>query len=77
MFIEYILGPLCALLLGAGYTKTLERKNQVQIEVLAARVKILENEVELYQQEMPKKILALQLPLAKALKEINQQIGLQ
>lgn len=77
MFIEYILGPLCALLLGAGYTKTLEKKSQVQIEVLAARVKILENEVELYQQEMPKKILALQLPLAKALKEINQQIGLQ
>lgn len=77
MFIEYIIGPICAFALGATFTKRLHSNSTVRIEQLEANVQLLKNELDIYNEEVPKKILALQLPVAKALKEINTQIGIQ
>lgn len=77
MFIEYIIGPICALALGATFSKRLHSSNTVKIEMLEAKVQILKNELDIYNEEVPKKMVALQMPIAKALQEINTQIGLQ
>lgn len=77
MFFEYIIGPVCAFALSAVFTKKLHSQNTVRVEQLEAKVQLLQNELDIYNEEVPKKILALQLPVAKALKEINTQIGLQ
>jgi len=77
MFFEYIIGPVCAFALGATFTKRLHDSSTVKIEMLSAQVQLLKNELEIYNEEVPKKIIALQTPVVRALKEINTQIGLQ
>jgi len=69
---EYVVGPVIALLLGMKFT---DWKTKTQ----AAAIADLDKRVELVQQteaELPKKVMATVMPLAKAVQKINQEIGL-
>jgi len=69
---EYVVGPVIALLLGMKFT---DWKTKAQ----AAAIADLDKRVELVQQteaELPKKVMATVMPLAKAVQKINQEIGL-
>ena len=69
---EYVVGPVIALLLGMKFT---DWKIKTQATALAD----LDKRVELVQQteaELPKKVMATVMPLAKAVQKINQEIGL-
>ena len=69
---EYVVGPVIALLLGMKFT---DWKAKTQ----AAAIADLDKRVELVQQteaELPKKVMATVMPLAKAVQKINQEIGL-
>jgi len=69
MALEYIVGPVLALLLGMKFTdfKTKEKD---------AKISELENKIELIETETPKKMMATLVPVAKAVQKLNQQVGL-
>jgi len=69
MALEYIVGPVLALLLGMKFTdyKTKEKD---------AKISELESKVELMETETPKKMMATLMPVAKAVQKLNQQVGL-
>lgn len=69
MAFEYIVGPVLALLLGMKFT---DYKSKDQEKKIAE----LKEQIELVEKETPKKLMATLLPVAKAVNNINQQLGL-
>ena len=69
MALEYIVGPVLALLLGMKFTDIKSKEKDTQITELQTKIELLENEV-------PKKMLATLVPVAKAVQKLNQQVGL-
>ena len=69
MALEYIVGPVLALLLGMKFTdyKTKEKD---------AKITELEEKITLIEVETPKKLLATLVPVAKAVQKLNQEVGL-
>ena len=69
MALEYIVGPVLALLLGMKFTDMKAKEKDTQITELQNKIELLENEV-------PKKMMATLVPVAKAVQKLNQQVGL-
>ena len=69
MALEYIIGPVLALLLGMKFT---DYKSKEKDE----KIKALEEKVALVETETPKKLIATLMPVAKAVQKLNQQVGL-
>ena len=69
MYLEFIVGPVLSLLvaLKVGDMNHKEREK----EIVALR-----EQVELMEAELPKKVMATMLPVAKAVQKLNQQVGL-
>jgi len=67
--LEYVIGPVVALLLGMKFTDFKDKSKNVQIKALEAKIELLEDEV-------PKKMMATLVPVAKAVQKLNQQVGL-
>ena len=70
MYLEYIVGPVIALLLGMKFT---DYKTKEQV----ARIESVELQVKQNTDNLPKQVLAMQVPVAKAIKALNEQVGLQ
>ena len=70
---EYAIGPILALLLGMKFTdyrvKKVQKDNAALVEQL--------EEVKKAEQEVPKKLMATLLPVAKAVQKLNQEVGIQ
>ena len=73
---EYVIGPMLALLLGMKFTDYKMKESAAVIKDLQDKIVLVENQVNSQEQELPKKVIATMVPLAKAVKEINQTIGL-
>ena len=69
MALEYIVGPVLALLLGMKFTDLKAKEKD-------AKISELENKIELIETETPKKMMATLVPVAKAVQKLNQQVGL-
>ena len=69
MAIDYIVGPILALLLGMKFTTFKNKENEKAVASLEAKIEVLE-------EELPKKVMATMLPVAKAVQKLNQQVGL-
>ena len=69
MALEYIVGPVLALLLGMKFTDLKNKEKDVKISEL-------ESKIELIETETPKKMMATLVPVAKAVQKLNQQVGL-
>ena len=69
MALEYIVGPVRALLLGAKFTDIQSKKATKKIEELESKITLLETET-------PKKLMATLMPVAKAVQKLNQEVGL-
>ncbi len=70
---EYVVGPVLALMLGIKFT-------QIKINKQAEAIAELEERMELVQsaeEEMPKKVMATVMPIAKAVQKLNQEVGIQ
>ena len=69
MYLEFVVGPVLSLLIALkfGDMKDKERKQEI--------VKLRE-QVELLEAELPKKVMATMVPVAKAVQKLNQQVGL-
>ena len=73
---EYIVGPVIALLVALKFTDMKsegcnKKQNEIEEKVELVKLTVTNTEVEL-----PKKVMATMLPVAKAVQKLNQQVGL-
>jgi len=76
MAIEYIVGPILALLLSMKFTTFKNKEQEKVVASLQAKVEVLEKSSQQLEEELPKKVMATMLPVAKAVQKLNQQVGL-
>ena len=76
MALEYIVGPVVALLLGMKFSVYKAEKQEKTIAELKEQVVLLEKSTAALETELPKKVMATMLPVAKAVQQLNQQVGL-
>ncbi len=69
MALEYIIGPVLALLLGMKFTDYKSKEKDTKITELETKLSLIETET-------PKKMMATLIPVAKAVQKLNQQVGL-
>jgi len=69
MALEYIIGPVLALVLGMKFTDYRTKKKDAKIAELESKVALIETET-------PKKLMATLMPVAKAVQKLNQEVGL-
>ena len=73
---EYVIGPVLAVLVTLKFTDLNIKKQTKVINSLEEKVLVLEENAKLAESEVPKKMMATLLPVAKAVNKINQQLGL-
>ena len=69
MALEYIVGPVLALLLGMKFTDLKSKEKDAKITELQEKITLIETET-------PKKMMATLMPVAKAVQKLNQEVGL-
>jgi len=69
MYIEFIVGPVISLLIALKFVDIKDKKRVEEIKTLEAHIEVIEN-------ELPKKVMATMLPVAKAVQKLNAQVGL-
>ena len=76
MALEYVVGPILALLVGMKFSVYKNKENEKVIAELKEKVVLLEKSTSTLEDELPKKVMATMLPVAKAVQKLNQQVGL-
>ena len=76
MALEYVVGPLLALLVGMKFSVYKNKEAEKTIAELKEQVVLLEKSTSTLENELPKKVMATMLPVAKAVQKLNQQVGL-
>ena len=76
MALEYVIGPVLALLVGMKFSVYKNNEAQKTIDELKEKVLLLEKSTATLEDELPKKVMATMLPVAKAVQKLNQEIGL-
>ena len=76
MALEYVVGPLLALLVGMKFSVYKNKQTEKTIAELKEQVVLLEKSTATLENELPKKVMATMLPVAKAVQQLNQQVGL-
>ena len=74
---EFVVGPVLALLLAMKFNVYKTKKTEARIQVLENKVELLESRAQAVETEMPKKILATISPVARAVRTLNEQVGIQ
>jgi len=72
MALEYIVGPVVALLLGMKFTDYKVKEKAEQLQELKTRIEKIEER----ESELPKRIMATVMPVAQAVNKLNAQVGL-
>ena len=76
MYLEFVVGPVLALLVGMKFSVYKNKENEKVIAELKEKVVLLEKSTATLEDELPKKVMATMLPVAKAVQKLNQQVGL-
>ena len=76
MYLEFVVGPVLALLVGMKFSVYKNKESEKQIAELKEKVVLLEKSASTLEAELPKKVMATMLPVAKAVQKLNQQVGL-
>jgi prefoldin subunit 5 len=76
MALEYVVGPVLALLVGMKFSVYKSKEAEKTIAELKEKVVLLEKSTTSLEAELPKKMMATMLPVAKAVQKLNQQVGL-
>jgi len=74
---EYIIGPVLTLLIAMKFTDYRQKDIEAKLSVMQEQVTLVEKTMEQRETELPKKLVATMVPLAKAVKLLNQQVGIQ
>lgn len=76
MYLELIVGPVLSLLIALKVGDMNDKKRESEINALQEKVVLLEKSASALESELPKKVMATMLPVAKAVQKLNQQVGL-
>ena len=76
MYLEFVVGPVLSLLIALKFGDIKDKDRQKEINALQERVELLEKSASTLENELPKKVMATMLPVAKAVQKLNQQVGL-
>lgn len=75
--IEYVVGPVLALLISMKFGQMKSKKQEEVIEALTKRLDSTELRVEAIDRETLKKMMVTVSPVAKAVKELQEAVGIQ
>ena len=75
--IEYAVGPVLALLISMKFGQMKSKKQEEVIEALTKRLDSTELRVEAIDRETLKKMMVTVSPVAKAVKELQEAVGIQ
>ena len=76
MYIEFVVGPILSLLIAMKFDDIRDKKQKEEIAALQEKVIVLEKSASSLESELPKKVMATMMPVAKAVQKLNQQVGL-
>ena len=76
MYLEFIVGPVLSLLIAMKFGDIKDKEREKEIAALQEKVVLLEKSASTLESELPKKVMATMLPVAKAVQKLNQQVGL-
>jgi len=69
---EYVAGPVLALLVAMKFTTWKAKQSATELAALKEQVELIKKTEE----ELPKKVMATVMPIAKAVQKLNQEVGL-
>ena len=75
--LEYAVGPILALLISLKYTKLQVDKKVSQIDDALARLEKVEKTLEVSDKETLKKMMITLTPVAKAVRELQEAVGIK
>ena len=70
---EFIAGPIVAVLLSLGFTQWKAKQHDTTIADIEQRLEIVQQSEE----ELPKKVMATVMPIAKAVQRLNVEVGIK
>jgi len=70
---EFVAGPVIAVLLSLGFTQWKTKQHDGAIADIEQRLEIVQKSEE----EMPKKVMATVMPIAKAVQRLNVEVGIK
>ena len=73
---EYVLGPILALLAGMKFSVWKTKQMQDKIVSLEAKVETVVSRIDQNENEMPRRLMATVAPVALAVKKLNEQVGI-
>ena len=73
---EFVIGPVVALLFGMKFTDFKSKQQEAKAKALEQRIEVLETRLTANETEMPKQMLATIVPVAKAVQQLNRQVGI-
>ena len=76
MALEYVVGPVLALLVSLKFSDMQLKKQQAQVDEVNQRIEAISKVMTDFETEVPKKMMATMMPVAKAVQKLNQQVGL-
>ena len=76
MYLEFIVGPVLSLLIAMKFGDMKDKEREKEIAALQEKVVLLEKSASTLESELPKKVMATMLPVAKAVQKLNAQVGL-
>ena len=76
MYLEFVVGPILSLLIAMKFDDIRDKKRKEEIVALQEKVIVLEKSASSLESELPKKVMATMMPVAKAVQKLNQQVGL-
>ena len=74
---ESLVGPVIALLLGMKFTHYSAKKNAKAIADLKEKTELVSIQQSSIEEQIPKKMMATLLPVAKAVAKLNTQVGIK
>ena len=73
---EYVIGPVLALLLAARLSTYQKAKCGTRTDALEKRLDNIEKIQKETNQELPKKLIAAMMPITSAVKTLNEEVGI-
>ena len=75
--LEYVVGPVIAVLVSMKFTDYKAKKSQACQEYCSEKMELLEKKIESTDAETLKKMLITITPIAKAVKQLQESVGVQ
>ena len=75
--VEYVVGPVLAVLISMKFTDYKAKKQEEAAKAYLQQVELVEKKVNSVDEELLKKMLVTITPVAKAVKQLQESIGVQ